>query len=100
MDKSRYVLTDAIWERIKDIVPGKVGDPGPDRCGQPHFFGSGSVARADRRAMAKPPEGIRKVEQRVPALSEMGGEKGFRSSLRGVVRYFRFGVRFHGCRHC
>jgi transposase len=28
MGVSRYELTDAQWERIADVLPGKVGDPG------------------------------------------------------------------------
>ena len=33
----RYELSDGQWERVKDLLPGKVGDPGRSGCDNRQF---------------------------------------------------------------
>ena len=56
LERTRFVVGDAAWEKVAPLLPGKASDPGGDRQGQPAVPGGGAVAGADGLALARPAE--------------------------------------------
>ena len=38
MDEDRFAITDELWEQMRLLLPGKVGDPGANGCDNRRFM--------------------------------------------------------------
>ena len=38
MDENRFAITDELWEQMRLLLPGKVGDPGANGCDNRRFM--------------------------------------------------------------
>ena len=82
----RTVVSDAQWDRIEGLVPGKATDRGGNGSGQPDVRGGGFVGGAHGRAVARPAAGDRPLEHYVPALFPLVESGGMGESFQGLSR--------------
>ena len=71
MSAKRYELDEAQWAKISPLLPGKVGDLGTVRCGQPLVRKRLFVGATVGRALVRPAGAVRQVEDRAPALQPL-----------------------------
>jgi transposase len=91
----RDLLSDAHWERIAPLLPGKEGDPG--RSGEDNrLFVEGVLWLG---AVARPAAALRQMGDGLEALSKMGREGRIRADLRSPVGQSRLRVRAHRRHH-
>ena len=63
-----HAISDELWERIKDFLPGKEGDPGVTAADNRLFVDAVSVDREDGRSLARPARALPQLELGVEAF--------------------------------
>ena len=83
---TRYRLRDDQWERIKDLLPGKLGDAGATARDNRRFVGAVQVPCGN--TMARPAGALRRLEKYAPAVQPLGQSRrmGARLSAPGRRR--------------
>ena len=64
----RHALTDEQWDTIKDLLPGKEGDPGRTAADNRPLRRRGPLRPEDRSPLGGPAEPLRKAELRLEAV--------------------------------
>lgn len=72
----RAKLTDAQWQRLEPLLPGKTTDPGRTGFDQPQDGGRDPLDCPRWRAVARLAALLRQMEYPAPALSPLGAKRG------------------------
>ena len=71
-EPKRYELSLEQWRRIRDLLPGKPGDPGRSGADNRLFREWGAVGASVGRALARPAGALWQMEDRAQALHALG----------------------------
>ena len=86
LDRSRFMIGDAAWEKVAPLLPGKPTDPGA--TGKDNRLFLEAVlwrVRTGVPAVARPARRVRQGEQRLPAVPPLGQGRRVRARLRAPV---------------
>ena len=81
--RHRHAISDADWDRIKDLLPGRPGQHGKARQGQPPVHRRRPLDRQDRGPVARPARAVRQLELRLAAVRPLGPQGGLAAGVRG-----------------
>src|SRR3712207_9260861 len=82
LEKVRFVVGDAAWEKVAPLLPGKACDPGATARDNRLFLEAGLWRGRNGAPHGWPPRGCRHGEEGLPRLPRIGAEGGVRRGLR------------------
>ena len=82
----RHAISDADWDRIKELLPGRPGQTGWLAEDNRLFIDAVLCSGQDRRPLAQPARTLRQLELRLEAFRPLGPEGHLAAAVRGPAR--------------